>query len=121
MSEPAGTTVAAVAASLSALSLALLGVDYYAIVWGLLGALARLALTEEQTTSAKATLAVGASTVLAAGMAHVLAGGFEMVTGSGGRGALVSSALALGFGAQILAHRAVEALAARIQRFGEGP
>lgn len=120
MNEPTiAAGITAFAATLSAVSLTLLGVDYYAIVWGLLGALSKLALTHEQTTSLRACLAVGASTVLAAGMAHVLADAVS-ATGSGTRGALVSSALLIGFGAQIFVAQAVEAIAARIQRFGEG-
>jgi hypothetical protein len=117
VSDPATSTGAvAIAASLSAISIALIGVDYYAVVWGMLGALVRLAFDDKPTNTVKSAIAVAASTVAASATAHGLA---EMASTPGSRGALVSSAFFIGFGAQLFLQSAVEAAAKRLQKFGD--
>lgn len=117
MTEPTTTGAAAFAASISAFSLALIGIDHYAIVWGLIGALSRLAFTEEQLPAMRAAVTVGASTALAAGLAHGIA---ALAPTESVRNALIFSAVVIGFGAQAIAKTAVEALLARLKKFGEG-
>lgn len=102
---------------MSALSLALLGVDYYAIIWGMIGALSRLAFTEEQMPAFRAAVTVGASTALAAGLAHGISG---LAPTASMRAALIFSAVVIGFGAQAIARATVEALLAKLKRFGDG-
>lgn len=114
MTDPGTLSAASTAAWLSAFSLALLGVDYYSIVWGMGGALVMLAWGPS-IGRWRAILTVWASTLTAAALAHVLA---DMAGGD--RKFLIASAFLLGIGAQPLTKAAVEAVTARMRRWGEG-
>jgi hypothetical protein len=114
MTDPTVNMAAAYAASASAISLALIGVDYYAIVWGLLGALSMLALTAP-VTRARAMVTVAASTACAAALAHFLV---DMAGGEGNRSAIIAVAFVLGAGAQPVLLAMVETIVARIRAAG---
>ncbi|MEI6317406.1 MAG: hypothetical protein WCS09_02750 [Pseudomonadota bacterium] len=114
MTDPAALPAAVTAAWLSSVSLALFGVDYYAIVWGMGGALVMLAWSEPMGRW-RAILTVWASTLTAAALAHTLA---DMAGGD--RKFLIGAAFLLGLGAQPITQAAVEALAARLRRWGAG-
>lgn len=104
---------AAAAAWLSAASLALIGVDYYVIVWGLFGALVWLAFGERSDRT-RAIVTVTASTICAAALAH----GIAVAATDGQRPALIAIAFVVGAGAQPILRACVDALASRIKLFG---
>lgn len=110
--EPTSTaTASALAASISGLTLALLGVDYYALMWALVGAL--VAVTQAASMGRqRAFLFVVLSTMAGA----ALGGGVHDLMGGSGRPVLVLASLVGGFGAQALLGRAVAAVMRRIDR-----
>ena len=111
MSDPAGgSAVVVTMAWLSALSIAMIGVDYYAIVWALAGALVALAWREPDSTVC-AGVSVAAGTVTGAALGHV---GAELVGGS--RQALVAASFTIGLTAQPIAQALAQAVSARIRR-----
>lgn len=115
MTDPTANAAAAYAASVSAISLAIIGVDYYAIVWGLLGALSMLALTAPVTRT-RAVFTVMASTACAAAMSHFLVG--LVAEDEGSRSAVIAVAFVLGAGAQPLLLEMVESIVMRIRTWG---
>jgi len=115
MSDPAVHVAAAYATSASAISLAIIGVDYYAIVWGLLGALSMLALTAPVTRT-RAVLTVMASTACAAAMSHFLVG--LIAEDKESRSAIIAVAFVLGAGAQPVLLEVIEAIVTRIRAWG---
>jgi hypothetical protein len=115
--EPTAVTAGAVAAAMSAASLALFGVDYYSLLYGLVGAL--LALPHvEQMGRGRAVLFVVLSTLAGAAMGN----GLTAYLDSKSRPLLIAGCLAGGILAQAFAGlllknapRLVEAALKRIQ------
>jgi urea transporter len=114
MAEPATTTAASVAAAVSGITMALLGVDYHAVLYGFVGAL--IAVSQSQHTSRwRAVVSVVLSTVTGAvlGTAVVQALGLE------GRASLLLGCIVGGAGAQALVLGLVRAAGSRIERLGD--
>jgi ABC-type amino acid transport system permease subunit len=114
MTDPAAGVVAA-AASLSAIFLALVGVDYYSLAWGLGGALVMLTWSEKRLGRTRACLTVWASTITAAAIAHLLVDSVD-----GQRSMLVGVSFCVGAGAQHILRAGIEAITERLKRWGEG-
>jgi crotonobetainyl-CoA:carnitine CoA-transferase CaiB-like acyl-CoA transferase len=99
MIEPT-SQAAAFAASLSAITLALLGVDHLSIIYGLVGAL--FALYEaERMERGRAMVFVVLSTLAGAAMGN----GALALLGSGSKGVLLVSCIVCGYGTQALLAR----------------
>lgn len=114
MAEPATTTAASMAAAASGVTMALLGVDYHSVLYGLIGAL--IAVSQSQHTSRRrAVVSVVLSTVTGAvlGTAVVQALGLE------GRASLLLGCIVGGAGAQALVLGLVRAVGSRIERLGD--
>jgi hypothetical protein len=115
ISDPTPVGAVATAAWLSAVFLAVFGVDYYSLAWGLGGALVMLTWPETRLGRARACLTVWASTITAAALAHFLV---DMV--DGGRSMLVGASFCIGAGAQHILRTTIEAIGERIRRWGAG-
>lgn len=115
MTDPTPVGAVAAAAWLSAVFLAIFGVDYYALAWGLGGALVMLTWPETQLGRMRACLTVWASTITAAALAHFLVDAV-----GGGRSMLIGVAFCVGAGAQGILRAAIEAIGERIRRWGAG-
>lgn len=112
MPEPT-TFWAAVAATLSTISLALFGVDYYSMLYGFVGALFALA-QPESVGRLKAIVFVALSTLVGAAIGNAAV----ILAGTNSRGLLILGCLIGGAGAQLLVASAIKALSARIEKFG---
>lgn len=92
--DPLTQFISAVAASLSAVTLALLGVDYYSVLYGLVGAL--FALYEaERMTRGRAVFFVVLSTLGGA----MLGNGLLAAVGASNKFVLLTGCIVCGFGA----------------------
>jgi len=112
MTEPA-TTAASVAAAASGITMALLGVDYHSLLYGLIGAL--IAVSQAQHTSRwRAVASVVLSTVTGA----VLGTAAAEVLGLTGKAALLLGCIVGGAGAQALVLALVRAAESRVSRMG---
>ena len=115
MPEPTTTAAASVAAAASGLTLALLGVDYHSLLYGLIGAL--IAVGQAQHTSRwRAVLSVVLSTVTGAVLGTVVVESL----GVAGKASLLLGCIVGGAGAQALVLGLVRVAGARIDRMG-GP
>lgn len=113
MAEPA-TTAASVAAAASGITMALLGVDYHSLLYGLIGAL--IAVSQAKHTSRwRAVASVVLSTVAGAVLGTATAEGL----GLAGKSALLLGCLVGGAGAQALVLGLVRAAEARVARAGD--
>ena len=111
MTEP--TTAATLAAAASGITLALLGVDYYSLLGGLLGAMLAMSKTDTTTTRLKAIWAVVLTCLVGAilGSASVaLAGGHTS------RAVLVAICLVCAAGAQRFISRLVDLFESKIPK-----
>jgi hypothetical protein len=109
---------AAIIAGLSSIIMTLFGVEYYALVWGLVGAL--LALTQiESMPIRQAVLHVTLSTLIGAALGSA---GVEFFSATH-RVFLIIGSLVGGAGAQILVGEIIKSLLARIKKLGgsDGP
>lgn len=103
----------ALAATLSTISLALFGVDYYSMLGGFLGAL--LALPQAESMGRfKALLFVALSTLVGAVIGNVLV----VLAGSTARPLLILGCIVGGAGAQLLVATVIKALTTRIEKLG---
>lgn len=106
-------TAAAFAAAASATTLALLGVDYYALLWAFIGALA--ALWQAGTMRRYvAVLFVALSTLLGAAMGSAAV----LVIGTNHLPVLILACLVCGAGAQVLLGAAIKRVAELIANLG---
>ena len=113
MPEPASTTAAAIAAAASGITLALLGVDYYSLLYGLIGALWAMSQAGAMT-KVRAVVYVLMSTVVGAAIGS---GGVALI-GSSSRAVLILACLVAGAGAHLLVTAAVKAAVTRIESLG---
>ncbi|WP_295378345.1 putative holin [uncultured Pseudacidovorax sp.] len=110
MPEPTTTTAASLAAGASTLAMALLGVEYYALVWGLIGALCA-AYHAERMPWPRALIFVGLSTLVGAACG---AWANESLGKSTTQLAVLS--LVCGFGAQAILIQLLRIMLERIER-----
>jgi hypothetical protein len=114
MAEPATTTAASIAAAASGITMALLGVDYHSLLYGLIGAL--IAVSQAKHTGRwRAVLSVVLSTVTGA----VLGTATAEVLGLSGKAALLLGCIVGGAGAQALVMGLVRLAEARVSNLGE--
>lgn len=110
MTEPT-TTTAAIASGLSAFTLALFGVDYYALVWGLVGAMFAQGMTSTMTRK-QAIIYVSLATFSGAAIGT----GFQaLFFGSTNKPVLVLFSLAGGFAAQKILDGVVSLITRRLE------
>lgn len=118
MAEPLATGAAvAVVTAVSAVTLALFGVDYYSMLYSFVGALLGLLSIRETISRGRAVLYVALNTVLGAALGNALV----EVAGSSSRAALIGACIVCGAGAQMLVTRLLTALGARIDTIGGKP
>lgn len=115
MIEPTTVTAAGVAAALSAITLALLGVDYYALLWGLVGAMLAMGQAAPMTRG-RAIVYVVLSALAGAALGHALAN----FIGSVSRSVLIVGSLVGGAGAQIIIAALIRAVVTRVEKTGGG-
>lgn len=118
MPDPTSTTAvaatssaAAISAALSATTLALIGVEYFALLWGLIGALLAMGGAASMTRF-RAIVYVALSTLVGAAIGH----GVLAFMDSTSRPALILGSLIGGYGAQELIKRAMDAITKRIDK-----
>lgn len=112
MTDPAATGAVAVGAWLSAAVLALLGVEYVALVWGIGGAVFALTLTKPESRAA-AIWSVVTSALAGAALAGLLAG-----LAGGGKSAVIAIAFITAAGAKPIVSRGIAAVEALFQKLG---
>lgn len=110
--EPTTSAIHLIVTAISTATLALLGVDYYALLWGLIGALFASGQSERLGRT-KAIFVVGLSTLIGAAIGNGLVAFTETASP---RPFIVLGSLVAGFGAQALLTTAVKALVVRIER-----
>ena len=114
MAEPTTSTAAGLAAAFSGVSLALFGVDYYALLWGFFGSL--LALSRAETmTKPRAVFFVTLSTFVGA----AIGGSVLALVQSEQRALLVFASLVGGAGSQLIVGKAIDAVGGVFTRLGE--
>lgn len=97
MPEPTATVAASMAAAASGVTLALLGVDYHSLLYGLIGALIAVGQTEH-TSRWRAVVSVILSTIAGAVIGSV----FVEIAGIKGKSSLLLGCIVGGAGAQAL-------------------
>ncbi|WP_137860808.1 hypothetical protein [Variovorax sp. 3P27G3] len=113
MPEPTTTVAGAIAAGASAISLALLGVDYYSLIWGMVGAL--LALYQAAKMGrVRSVIFVSLSTLVGAACGTGALSTFQ----SESRPLLIVCSLVAGFGAQLIVTALLRAGINRIDKLG---
>ena len=119
MSEPT-TFAAGVIATASTVTLAILGVDYYSLIWAMVGAL--LALYQaEKMGRIRSVLFVVLSTLIGAALGTVSAVGLQRMAPTlftELRPLLIAASLIAGFGAQLIVTALLRASLSRIGRLG---
>lgn len=116
MIEPTSMTAASVAATLSGITLAMLGVDYYALLGGLVGAMLAMGQAAPMTR-ARAVLYVVLSAIAGAMLGH----GAVTLAGNTARPMLIICSLVAGAGAQALIAALIGAAIERIKKAGGQP
>lgn len=113
MTEPTTSTVTAIAASLSGITLALLGVEYHALLWAFVGAMLAMANSAGQTMG----WAVG-RVVLSTLVGAALGSGAIAALDASKPALLIVLSLLGGAGADQLVKRALDAIGKRIDGAG---
>jgi hypothetical protein len=109
MAEPTTTTAAGLAAALSATTLALLGVDYYSLLYGMVGAMSA-AMAAQALPWVRMLILVALSTLVGA----ILGNAAVALLGSTNGFLLKAGCIVAGFGAQPLLAKIVCAAMDRI-------
>lgn len=112
MTDPTLPTIVATA---SAATLALLGVDYYSLLWGFVGSLWAV-MEAEREPWLRAIVLVALSTLLGAALGF----GAQFIVEPPSRAALIFGALLGGAGAKLIVSAGISAVVARIGRLGGG-
>lgn len=113
MPEPTTTSVASVAAAISSVTLALLGVDYHSLLYGLVGALIAVGQSEH-TVRWKAVVSVVLSTIAGSVLGTVAVEAFNLT----GKTSLLLGCIVGGAGAQALVLGLVNVANSQIERIG---
>jgi hypothetical protein len=112
LAEPL-SVAGALAAAASTITLALLGVDYYSLIWGMVGAL--LALYQaERMGRVRSVIYITLSTLVGAACGT----GAMAAISSGSRPLLIVFSLVAGFGAQVIVTSLLRAGLRRIDKLG---
>jgi hypothetical protein len=115
MTEPTTFSAATIAAGVSSITLAALGVDYYSLIYGFIGALfAILHVTDAVMTKGRAITYVALSTMVGA----VLGNAALAMFGTSNKFILFFGCLIGGAGAQLLVAAALKAAVSRIESWG---
>lgn len=113
MSEPTSAAAAGIAASISGVTLALIGVEWYALLWSLIGAL--FVMGEAPSMGrARAVLYVVLTMLIGAALAH----GLMAVAGLQNRAMLIGLSVVFGAGAQRVVSALIKAAEGRIGKIG---
>lgn len=117
MAEPTSTAAAAAtyAAAASGVTLALLGVDYYSLLWGMVGAFLALGSAGSMGRR-RAIVYVVLSTIVGAAIGNAAVAFFQVSS----RPLLIIGSLVGGAGAQLLVAAMLKAAIARIEKLGGG-
>lgn len=107
-------TITVWSAGASAVTMALFGVDHYAMLYGFVGAIMALPVSDQRLGVRRAVLSVVLSTLAGAAIGVAATELFE----SASRGALFVSAAVGGAGAQSIIAALLRAAIARIERIG---
>ena len=113
MPEPTTPTAAALAATASGITMALLGVDYYSLIWAMFGAMFALYQTGS-VGRVGSVVFVALSTLVGA----AVAGGLMAMLDSKARPLMILFGLLGGFGSQAVVNAMLAALVARINKAG---
>lgn len=115
MIDPTTSTAAAWAAALSGVTLAIFGVDYYSLLYGMVGAL--MAMHQAPAMARlRAVVFVAFSTLVGAALGN----GALALFGSNNRALLFVGCIVCGAGWQLVVPRLLAALLARIDSLGSG-
>lgn len=116
MTDPTTSAAAAgIAASISGVTLALIGVEWYALLWSFVGAL--LAMGEAASMGRlRAIVYVALTTLVGAALGHGLVAVLDLHS----RAILILFSLAGGAGAQRIVSAAIKAVETRLGKLGEG-
>ena len=116
MTDPTTSTAAAgLAASISGVTLALFGVEYYALLWALVGALLAMSAAASMSRG-RAIVYVALSTLVGAALGH----GALALLDTQNRALLILGSLAGGAGAQQIVSTLIAAVSRRIDKLGGG-
>ena len=110
MPEPTTAGVHAFALALSALTMSLLGVDYYSLVWGMVGAQFALFQNDVPMGRVRSVIYIALSTLIGAAVGT----GILSIFSSESRALLILVSLVGGFGAQKIVTELLNAGLARI-------
>lgn len=114
MPEPTTTAAASLAAAVGGVTMALLGVDYHSLLYGLIGAL--IAVSQAQHTSRmRAVASVVLSTFTGAVLGTVVVESLDLA----GKASLLLGCIVGGAGAQALVLGLVRVAGSRIERMGD--
>jgi len=112
MTDPTASGAVAIGAWLSAAVLALLGVEYFALIWGIGGAVFSLTLTKPESRKS-ALVSVLTSALAGAALASMLA---HLI--NGGKPALIAIAFITAAGAKPIVSRGITAVENLIAKLG---
>lgn len=115
MAEPTTTAAASLAAAMSGITIALLGVDYYSLLYGMVGAFLALGSAESMGRG-RAILYVILSTLVGSAIGNASLIVFPV--GSQTRAVLILGCLVGGAGAQLLVAALLKAALKRIDKLG---
>ncbi len=112
MTDPAASGAVAIGAWLSAAVMALLGIEYVALIWGIGGAVFSLTITKPESRKS-AMASVFTSALAGAALASLLAG-----MAGGGKPTLIAIAFICAAGAKPIVSRGITAVENLIARLG---
>lgn len=113
MPEPTTTAVASIAAAISGVTMALLGVDYHSLLYGLVGSLIAIGQSEH-TSRWKAVVGVVLSTITGSVLGTAAVELFNLT----GKTSLLLGCIVGGAGAQALVLGLVNIASSQIERIG---
>lgn len=111
---PEPTTTKAIVTGLSGVAMSLLGVDYYSLIWGMVGALWALFLTTERMGRIRSVIYIALSTLIGAAVGT----GVVSFMSSDSRALLIVFSLVVGFGAQRIVTALLKVGVDRIEKMG---
>lgn len=118
MPEPTTAAAASLAATLSASTLALLGVDYHALIWGLAGSLFALSQIDQPSGKPRTRTGAVALVVVSTLAGAALGGALASLIGEGKTHWLVASAFLVAAGGTVVVGEGVQSLVAVLRKLG---